>query len=257
MVQLIQWLTVEACSRDNIRRYISGLGSKPSAAERNALLEKRNQLQTKISHYESKWAGLIGNGLELEDDDVGEAISSDEDWEDDGGRDQPELRKILLPSWMKRVELLQAGLEHMESQEAELRVGQMNDALQGLRIALGEKSLLLRTDVRNNKAQKMVGRAWARVKKEDEKVQKYLRAYNRTREALSRLNPEHIMLQKFKAIRKDDLKMSGDIVEENRIGQRNDTLSWIWRIEGDMEVDDEGCPRMEECKFHIDDCGKK
>jgi len=36
----------------------------------------------------------------------------------------------------------------MASQELELRQGQANDALEGLRLALGNKSLLFRTKVR-------------------------------------------------------------------------------------------------------------
>jgi len=40
------------------------------------------------------------------------------------------------------------GLATMASQELELRQGQANDALEGLRLALGHKSLLFRTKVR-------------------------------------------------------------------------------------------------------------
>jgi hypothetical protein len=32
-------------------------------------------------------------------------------------------------------------------------------------------------------------------------------------------------------IKKSDLKMSGDIVEENRVGQRSSVLPWFWRLD--------------------------
>ncbi len=234
--------------------FISGLSTKPTTDEKLSVMERRNQLQSKISHYESNWTGLIGNDLEdlvAEEEEWASSASpgGENEWEDCEGSEQPELIKLLLPSQMKEDVLAKAGLERLKSQEAELRVGQMNDALQGLRIALGEKSLLLRTSVRNNKTQRTVGRAWAQVRREEEKVQKQLRAYNRAREAFIRLSPADSRFNKFKTITKDDLKVSGDIVEENRIGQRSDALSWIWRIEGDVEeMVGEDYPRMKECE---------
>jgi hypothetical protein len=54
-------------------------------------------------------------------------------------------------------------------------------------------------------------------------------------------------LTKFQPIYPVDLKMSGDIVEENRIGQRNDALAWFWRIDGTgQDLDDDW---MQECKL--------
>jgi len=38
-------------------------------------------------------------------------------------------------------------------------------------------------------------------------------------------------LKRFKEIQKSDLKMSGDVVEENRVGQMSSILSWIWRLD--------------------------
>jgi hypothetical protein len=36
-------------------------------------------------------------------------------------------------------------------------------------------------------------------------------------------------MKKFPVLKREDLKMSGDIVEENRVGQRSEHVSWIWR----------------------------
>lgn len=184
--------------------------------------------------------------VESEDEELSDG-EADEEWQDIGEGDSPETIKLLMPSRMKPGALRRSGLQQLERQEAQLRVGQMNDALQGLRLALGEKALLLRTSVRNNKSQRRVGRAWAGVNKEEAKVQKNLRAYNRGRNAVIRLDAANHLLERYKAIRKEDLTMSGDITEENRIGQRNENLAWFWRIGGDgMEGEDS--PRMKECK---------
>ena len=70
-----------------------------------------------------------------------------DEWEDDSGGFQPEVMAIFLPSKMGRENHMESGLEDMAACEAKLQVGQMNDALEQLRIALGEKSLIFREKV--------------------------------------------------------------------------------------------------------------
>jgi len=47
-----------------------------------------------------------------------------------------------MPSSLQITDMHRLGLVTMASQELELRQGQANDALEGLRLALGHKSLL-------------------------------------------------------------------------------------------------------------------
>jgi len=37
-------------------------------------------------------------------------------------------------------------------------------------------------------------------------------------------------MDKYRPIHPQDLALSGDVVEEQRLGQRNDTLAWFWCI---------------------------
>ena len=37
---------------------------------------------------------------------------------------------------------------------------------------------------------------------------------------------------RYQEIKKEHLKISGDIVEENQFGQCNDQLVWFWRLDG-------------------------
>jgi len=60
----------------------------------------------------------------------------------------PEHMSIFMPSSLQIADMHRLGLATMVSQELELRQGQANDALEGLRLALGHKSLLFRTKVR-------------------------------------------------------------------------------------------------------------
>jgi len=55
--------------------------------------------------------------------------------------------QIFMPSCLHSSDIQRLGLVTMASQELELRQGQANNALEGLRLALGHKTLLFRTKV--------------------------------------------------------------------------------------------------------------
>jgi hypothetical protein len=59
----------------------------------------------------------------------------------------PEKMSLFLPSSLELAELHQFGLMDLATQELKLRKGQANDALDKLRLALGHKALLFRTQV--------------------------------------------------------------------------------------------------------------
>ncbi|KDQ60200.1 hypothetical protein JAAARDRAFT_126089, partial [Jaapia argillacea MUCL 33604] len=62
-----------------------------------------------------------------------------------------------------------------------------------------------------------------------------VKRYNRARDSLETLGASLGMMARFQKIHHADLKMSGDIVEENRLGQRSDTLPWFWRLDRNLE----------------------
>jgi hypothetical protein len=163
---------------------------------------------------------------------------------------RPETSALPLPSSLAPGEIERLGLTDLATQEAGLRRGQINDALEGLRMALGEKSLLFRTEVRNSKSQRTSQRAWQNVNKQDLLAKRHKRAYDRARNALIILNTDKEYLSTLHDITPGDMKMAGDITEENRIGQRSTTLAWFWRLEGDAAGNEvEINPRMKECEF--------
>ena len=117
-------------------------------------------------------------------------------------------------------------------------------------MALGEKSLLYRTDVQNNKSQ----RAWKNVNKQDAIARQHKHAYDRAWKALIRLDIDREYLSTLFDITLEDMKMSGDVTEENQMGQRSSTLAWFWRLGSDSAMEEvEINPRMKECEC---DCVK-
>ena len=91
---------------------------------------------------DTRWStrtGKVGNDV----DDVESSDWSDDD-EDEIGEVvvNPEASQVTLPSALAPGEIQRLGIIGIAEQEAQLRRGQINDALEELRLALGEKSLL-------------------------------------------------------------------------------------------------------------------
>ena len=156
----------------------------------------------------------------------------------------PEWEQITLPSALAPGEITRLSLQPFAMIEAELHKGQVADALEGLRLALGEKSLCFRTEVRNANSQRTTHRAWDNVHKLDAQARKSRSTYRHARSALQRLAFDPVYVATLLDITDDDLKVAGDLTDEGRFGQRSDTLPWFWRI-GDT-VDSSG-PQMQEC----------
>jgi hypothetical protein len=57
------------------------------------------------------------------------------------------------------------------------------------------------------------------------------------RQALVELGASVAILARFPVLRKEDCKMGGDIEEENRVGQRSEHVSWIWRVDSGESFD--------------------
>ena len=120
----------------------------------------------------------------------------------------------------------------------------MADSLDGLHLALGEKSLCFRTEVRNADSQRTTSRAWTKIHKLDAEARKLRSIYQHARQALKLLNIDPEYLKTLHDITEDDLKVSGDVTDERRFGQWSDALPWFWTI--GEPVGTSGS-RMQEC----------
>lgn len=139
------------------------------------------------------------------------------------------------------------GLGRLGEIETELREGQANDALEALRASLAEKSLRFRTEVKPAKGQKTMTRAWDSIHRADKQIRTAVRSYRLARRAFEGLGARKHLLDRYREIQKKDLKMSRDIVEENRVGQRSSELAWFWRL--DRKWDTNRGEFLKECKL--------
>ena len=122
-------------------------------AEQTTLEERHQRIENRIRSFHAKFDSML-EGLEHEDI-VLQPPEDEDDWLDDDEANNepqitaPEFMPIFMPSSLQHADIQRLGLEPMAKQEMELRQGQANDALEGLRLALGQKALLYRSKVRD------------------------------------------------------------------------------------------------------------
>ena len=272
LIELEQYAVIapkEFCSPFHIFRYtlrsdIRKLGRNPSPKDQTWIQDKQESLQAKIDafHHQAlrfipsdvastissssnKTSEAIGFNLE-ESDEEGFFLDDEEEWEEGDVEIPVEHVRLWLPSSFVGSERVQMGLGRVAEVEAELREGQANDALEALRAGLAEKSLRFRTEVKPAKSQKTMVRAWDSIHKADKQIHGAVRCYHLARNALEGLGASSKLLSRYQEIQKKDLKMSRDVVEENRVGQWSSELPWFWRLDGTW--DNNRGEFLKECK---------
>jgi hypothetical protein len=246
--------------------HIRILPSKPTARQTKDLIDRRARFRKQFAKFEADSPIDFSLLTEIENDssedeqeeDYHQSSSEDEDFETDEEVVDDEIQldleaaekmKILLPSRFDPQGLKNAGFEELLLTEKELREGQMNDSIRLVRHSLGDKAWLLRKRLRNAKGTKAKGQVRKSVAAKTRDVQKHISAYNRGRKALLRMG----FGEEWKPITREDLRLSADISEANRVGQNTEKLPWFWRIEegpaaGSVDID--SSKQMEECKYH-------
>ena len=147
-----------------------------------------------------------------------------------GTQEAPEDILLPLPSHLGLTKQDQNTAPLVE-EELIIRQSQASEALEQLRLSLGIKSALFRKKVRQARSQDKKTRAWKAVHAACAAVEQHARSYVLARHALVQLEADELILTRFSPIAKGDLVVNGDVVEENRVGQRSDHVSWIWRLD--------------------------
>jgi hypothetical protein len=261
-------LTLGTIFRDELRLDLQKWSMYETASGKTSIEDRRKKLEERLNRFNQKAQEMIGDNAEEvldilppftgweesdegiyenedrqsnvgedEESNVGEEEESngDEDESSDGKdekSEKPEMTPIWMPSSLHPEDVERLNLKVLAAQELELRKGQASDCLQGLRLALGNRAILYRTKLRHSKTTKGKSRAWGNIKAATIKVNKHVRAYRRARRALEHLGADDSTLAHFQKLQANDLKVNLDVTEENRVGQRSDTLPWFWRLDG-------------------------
>jgi hypothetical protein len=157
----------------------------------------------------------------------------------------PERSQLALPSMLGAERCEELGLMELVKKEQRLREGQANDALHAIRLALGYKALLFRTEVWHASSQTKTTRAWKHVTAVENTVKQHSWIYRHARHSMVRLGAPETILNRFKVLTSNDLKSNTFVVDLNEAGQRNKKLAWFWNMDVREEMKDSW---MEECE---------
>jgi hypothetical protein len=154
--------------------------------------------------------------------------------------------KLSLPSTLGmktcRTRHLQAAIDA----EQELRVGQANDALQGVHLAIARKAFVFRTQVRRavNKAHQT--RAYTKIHLTDTSLCYHAQLYRQSRTSLTQLNAGLDVLEQFQELKPEHLKTTTTFIDHRTPGMKHKHLAWFWYM--DVQGDSIDNSLMRECE---------
>ena len=229
------------------------LGATWSMAQQNDLLDRQWRLEARITTYDHRisviikldnstnWSANDGSAADM----IPDALEGLSDTYPEGWF-TPEQEQIMLPSSLAAGEIKRLSLRPFALIETELWKGQIMDALEGLRLALGEKSLYFKTQVRNANSQQMTCHAWDNVHKLDHRAWTFQPLYPLAWSTLQCLSIDPEYCATLQDITDDYLMVAGDLMDEWRYGQQLDSLPWFWCIGYENNT---SSPQMQECTY--------
>jgi hypothetical protein len=158
---------------------------------------------------------------------------------------QPETVKLGLPSSFPSAYLDGLGLHTLRDQELQLRRGQANDALQAIRVLIGQKSFQFTSNMRNVDPAAAVTRPREAIQALGRTISSHRRVYARCRAAMIALNMDPAELSAiYQEIVDADIKTDTSIQEPNLPGSARQKLSWIFTT---FQAQPTGHDFLEEC----------
>ena len=256
-VSMSDVLGIHNLSRLAIRYQLRAHGSKLTSDEAQTIENKRIRLQKLIDIFENQADSFLLRHSSMEYPPVSSLSHYDEyDFADnldvssskvtkssdtkshptptmpsDGsGLDSPnpEDLPLPLPSSLGWEWCVSHGVQSLVVKEVRLRRAQANDSIHRIRLALGFKSALLRSQVRPANTQQTKTRAWNAVHSVETTVHEHARNYSMACDACRQVHqayvdgPEHLQLWP------EDLHVATLVLGSEQVGQCNKQQSWIW-----------------------------
>lgn len=155
-------------------------------------------------------------------------------------------RPVPLPSQVD-VNSMPGAFVGAQDTEIILRMGEANDALQGIRTEIGYKSYIYRKQIRPYKGKNRRTRGWDNIKRSDQELRFQQKVYTNALGCMKTLGAKADILEQYKDITKDDLRVVTAVSEPNARGQSKETMAWFWSL--DVAGDSDESEHLEECKW--------
>lgn len=157
-----------------------------------------------------------------------------------------ELVQLHMPSRIGLARSRAQGHARAARMEKELRIGQLNDALKNVRVAICRKAVIFREGLRQATGKKQKARSWDHIHAVDGSVRHNAKIYRRGRMSLLRLDVTKEEMDRFRPLKREDLNVNTARIEGGIRGQRDKHLAWFWTI--DVASDVEAVDGMTECE---------
>ena len=253
-------------NRLSLQALVRKLGSHPTPDQKTDITLRHSRLQVKVDGFQ-KQAGSILHTVSNDADDswvddstreIYTGVEFDGVGEEDAGldtaaeeRNQTQFLRssppdghinaehipLHLPSHMGRNWCNRNGAEDLAKLELRLLEGQLNDSLHSVRIALGHKSYVFRSTERPARTQRLKTRAWGEVHAVESTVQHHARVYNCARQSMVDLGAGASLLDRYKVLQRQDLKIDTTVIAPHVRGQRNTSLPWFWSMDPRRDAD--------------------
>ena len=232
------------------------LGRNASTKERLDLAERQQCLQSRIDDFHIAAAQL----WPVDDEDLwleGRAVDPldilPSDSEEESffpnqsiAHEGPEKAILLLPSNIGLARCIALRYESFANQEKALRVGQMNDSLHGLRLAISRKAVVFRDRLRSSRSKNQKTRSWDEILQVDGSVRHHARMYCRARAAFIRLGAGTSEMARFQPLTQAQLSVTTARIDPSLRGQRDSSLAWFRSM--DVQSDGQSVHGMTECE---------
>ncbi|KAH9018398.1 hypothetical protein EDB85DRAFT_1873822 [Lactarius pseudohatsudake] len=249
-----------------IRYQLRAHGLKITTEEAQVIENKRSRLQKLIDMFEHQADSFLlhepladnspitplGDYEEYDHvDDLGSSEDTDDDHSvhalhhptpqalDGSGMDgiNPEEFPVLLPSSLGWEWCVRQHAQSLAKKEVKLRCAQANESIHRIRLALGFKSALFRTQVRPANTQQTKTCAWNAVHSVNTNVNEHARIYSLARDAYRKIRRASSIAQDLPKLHSKDLHVATLVLGSQQTGQQNEQQSWIWGFGRTIEDD--------------------
>jgi hypothetical protein len=249
--------------RLSLQSFLRQVGSSPTIQEQIDITKRRSRLLTRIVDHQRKAHQYLRTRSTNDDDYSYQPASifvTDQNGEidlvtNDGSSDpfdindsgsRPECFRIALPSGITKAIRRELRLGDIVEVEIRLRIGQCHDALKAIRLALGKKGFLFRTQIRPKGPKTGKTRPWDSIHAVDQTIRLQAQIYRSAREALDTLQAPKDVMERLQVLDRSHLKTSTTLLDPSQSGWKHAQLPWFWYL--DVANDSLSSNHMKECK---------
>ncbi|KAH8073397.1 hypothetical protein BXZ70DRAFT_902893 [Cristinia sonorae] len=251
MLGAAQWIAVGLKIEErqlSLAAEIRKLPPDATPTQRNKLVTAQGHLQARIDAFENKAASFL-RGYSAGEEPASKRIAppiTDTYWDrydefiipapfppghlEDASTVAAERQILSLPSNIPGI-LDAPQMRALVAEELQLRIGQANESIHNLQLGVSQKSFIFRNDTRLATNNRENSRARTKVRVVQHAIEQNARIYGRARRAISILSHENAqILGKYRELTREDLKANTAVWDPNAPGQRNESLTWIWKV---------------------------